>query len=86
MTCRGGVGSRDPNDADYELEIGQQCNASPEMLALAAHHDEIVELLEFLAARGGNLARIVLESYNTMRKHLTETEKEPRAEIKPTGQ
>ena len=46
---RGGVGGFWDDRAsgpDYELEIGQGQNASPEMLALCAHYDEIMELLD----------------------------------------
>lgn len=40
---RGGVGGY---DNEYELEIGQNQNASPEMLALCVYSDEIMEFLE----------------------------------------
>lgn len=41
--CRGGVGSF---DGDYELEIGNNQNASPQMLALCMLIDEITEHLK----------------------------------------
>lgn len=42
---RGGVTSgRDYGE--YELEIGQNQNASPELLALCVHADEIMEFLD----------------------------------------
>lgn len=42
---RGGVTSG-YSDSEYELEIGQNQNASPELLALCVHADEIMEFLE----------------------------------------
>lgn len=42
---RGGVTSGH-SDGEYELEIGQNQNASPELLALCVHADEIMEFLE----------------------------------------
>ena len=42
---RGGVTSGH-DDGEYELEIGQNQNASPELLALCVHADEIMEFLE----------------------------------------
>jgi hypothetical protein len=46
---RGGVSSNrrcNGDGDDYELEIGQEQNASPELLALCVHADEIMEFLE----------------------------------------
>lgn len=42
---RGGVTSGH-DYGEYELEIGQNQNASPELLALCVHADEIMEFLE----------------------------------------
>ena len=42
---RGGVTSGH-DYSEYELEIGQNQNASPELLALCVHSDEIMEFLE----------------------------------------
>jgi len=42
---RGGVTSGYCGN-EYELEIGQNQNASPELLALCVHADEIIEFLE----------------------------------------
>jgi len=41
--CRGGVGSK--ND-DYDLEIGQSCNADPDMIALCVLVDEVLTYLK----------------------------------------
>lgn len=43
---RGGVTSGYSGGNEYELEIGQNQNASPELLALCVHSDEIMEFLE----------------------------------------
>ena len=43
---RGGVTSGYSGGNEYELEIGQNQNASPELLALCVHADEIMEFLE----------------------------------------
>lgn len=42
---RGGVTSRH-DYGEYELEIGQNQNASPELLSLCVHADEIMEFLD----------------------------------------
>ena len=44
--CRGGV--RAPDGETFELEIGGNCFASPAMISIAAHADEIVDLLKKL--------------------------------------
>ena len=44
--CRGGIGNAHFDSPDYELEIGNQCNASFEMLAVCIMIDEIKELIE----------------------------------------
>ena len=43
---RGGVTSGYSGGNEYELEIGQNQNASPELLALCVHADEIMEFLD----------------------------------------
>ena len=43
--CRGGVSSVTHSEDEYELEIGQNCNASPEMIAFCVLIDEITEHL-----------------------------------------
>ena len=55
--CRGGVGS---DNTDYELEIGSNCNASPEMLALCVMADEITE---FLKGSDSHIARLIYAEY-----------------------
>jgi len=46
--CRGGVshGYDRASGEEYELEIGNNANASAEMIALCCLHDEILEFLE----------------------------------------
>jgi|LakMenE01Jun11ns_1017448.scaffolds.fasta_scaffold9870697_4 hypothetical protein len=41
--CRGGI--YNPNGEGFELEIGGNWNASPEIVAFAAHIDEVMEYL-----------------------------------------
>jgi len=59
---RGGVGTRDGfgSTDDYELEIGNNANASPEMIAICCLHDE---LLEFLAVTPSALGEVLLTTY-----------------------
>jgi len=40
---------------EYELEIGQKQNASPELLALCVYSDEIMEFLEKCASPIGGM-------------------------------
>lgn len=56
--ARGGV-QFDGDGGDYELEIGAKMNASPELIALCAHHDEVLELLGEV---NSPLAAMVVES------------------------
>ena len=60
---RGGVGTRDGfgSTDDYELEIGNNANASPEMIAICCLHDE---LLEFLAVTPSALGEVLLAMYH----------------------
>ena len=61
--CRGGVGTRDVvgiGSDEYELEIGNNANASSEMVALCCLHDEI---LEFLAVTPSILGEVLLTMY-----------------------
>ena len=64
--CRGGVGSGydGSGSAEYDLEIGQNCNAELSMLALCSHIDEI---LEFLNKSESSLAYLILKS---MKRYL----------------
>lgn len=57
--CRGGVGSNRP-DGDYELEIGNDLNASSEMVALCVLHDEIIE---FLAKSDSPMGQLIHLTY-----------------------
>jgi len=59
---RGGVGTRDGfgSTDEYELEIGNNANASSEMIALCCLHDE---LLEFLAVTPSALGEVLLTMY-----------------------
>lgn len=65
--CRGGVGDPYPDSNDYELEIGQGCNASSEMIALCVLHDEIIEHLEDQKSLMGKL---LLEKYKNIVKDI----------------
>ena len=60
---RGGVGHGYETgfDHEYELEIGNNANASPEMIAICCLHDE---LLEFLAVTPSALGEVLLTMYS----------------------
>jgi len=72
---RGGVGSGDPS-GDYELEIGVDSHASPELMALCQIHDEIIEYLDLSRAP---LAKLILQEYrecrDDLKKQLAESER-----------
>ena len=62
--CRGGVAISDVvgiMSDEYELEIGNNANASPEMIALCCMHDEIIEFLELSPTV---LSEALLDMYN----------------------
>ena len=64
--CRGGVGysyKSDYGGEEYELEIGHQCNASRQMIAMCVLHDEFLEILRFKDSSCGALSRMVLSKY-----------------------
>ena len=65
--CRGGVSVQDPHYTDYELEIGKDKNASPEMLALCALYDEI---LEFLKNNPSYLGTMLLNKHKEITQRL----------------
>jgi len=67
--CRGGVGS---SEGDYELEIGQGKHASPEMIALCVHIDEILEYLDSKCS-SSPMARMILVSIEKETKKLQES-------------
>ena len=60
---RGGVGHDHETgfDHEYELEIGNNANASPEMIAICCMHDEIIEFLELSPTV---LSEMLLTTYN----------------------
>lgn len=62
--CRGGVGS---NFEDYALEIGKNCYADPEMLALCTVMDEIKEFLE---TSPSYIGRMILQQWKEETKRL----------------
>jgi len=62
---RGGVAEAEGED--YELEIGCNSNASPDMLSLCAHYDEIVE---FLVRAESPLAMMLCKSIDAERARL----------------
>lgn len=65
---RGGIGT-DTDDGNYELEIGSSQYASPDMVALCVHIDEI---FEYLIAKSDEspIARLLLHSLEETRKRL----------------
>ncbi len=73
---RGGVSDGDLVHDGYELEIGVDSHASPEMLALCQIHDEI---LEFLDLSRSPLAKLILQEYrecrDDLKKQLSESER-----------
>ena len=79
--CRGGVAGR-RGDNDYELEIGNQCNCSPEMMALLVHYDEVVEYLK-LQKEDSSIAKIIynhiLETTGDLVREVAEKESRKRA-------
>lgn len=74
--CRGGVGSNQP-DGDYELEIGNDLNASSKMVALCVLHDEIIEFLEKSDSPIGHLIHL------TYKQKIEEIENGLRERNKP---
>lgn len=72
---RGGVGS-DCHGDDYELEVGIESHASPEMLALCQLYDEIMEYLELSRAP---LAKLLLQEHREcvadLKKQLSNSER-----------
>ena len=65
---RGGVTSGH-SDGEFELEIGQYQNASPELLALCVHADEIMEFLENC---NSPIGRMILNGIKKETKELVE--------------
>ena len=77
-TCRGGVsGPLGEEDSEYTLEIGNMKNCDPEMLALAAHVDELKHLLS-MQAKHEPLSRMVYQSWlnltNELKNKINENE------------
>lgn len=72
---RGGVGSGYHGD-DYELEVGMESHASPEMLALCQLYDEI---LEYLDLSQSPLAKLLLQQHREcvaeLKKQLSASER-----------
>ena len=69
--CRGGVGDAHL-DSEYELEIGHQCNASPEMIALCVLHDEVIEALKLSGALGSLVHNKYCDLVRELRTKLSE--------------
>ena len=63
--CRGAVNSADGND--YELEVGCDLRASPEMIAHCVMYDEIHH---FLALSNSPLSSLILRQYEEVLKNL----------------
>lgn len=64
--CRGGVTTED-DPAEYELEIGNSCNASCRMLALCSLVDEVEE---FLKMTDSLLAKMILSRWSEEKNRL----------------
>ncbi len=56
--CRGGI--REKKGENYELEIGHNCYASPEIVALCIFIDEITE---FLSKTDSAVGQLIYKSY-----------------------
>jgi len=72
--CKGGVGysyEHDYGGEEYELEIGHQCNASPQMIAMCVLHDEFLEILRFKDSSCGALSGMVLSKYHKLVDEIT---------------
>lgn len=67
--CRGGVGS---GDGDYDLEIGNSCNAKVEMVAMCTLMDEIKE---FLLISNSPIAGLIARAWDAETKRLRETDR-----------
>ena len=69
---RGGVGGG--YDDEYELEVGQNQKASPEMIALCVYTDEIMEFLESVKSPiGSMILRGIKEEQKRLEKCLHKT-------------
>jgi hypothetical protein len=55
--CRGGVGD---HEGGYELEIGSDLRASPEMVALCVMSDEIIE---YMKNNNSHIGRLIYTEY-----------------------
>jgi hypothetical protein len=83
--CKGGVGysyERDYGGEEYELEIGHQCNASPQMIAMCCLHDEFLEILRFKDSNCGALSGMVLRKYHNLVAEIEEGVEEHKEKIR----
>ena len=82
--CRGGVGysyERDYGGEEYELEIGNQCNATAGMIAMCVLHDEFLEILRFKDSSCGALSGMVLRKYHDLVEEIENGVAEHRSKI-----
>lgn len=82
--CRGGIGYNkmySEMGEEYELEIGNNANASVKMVALLAHYDEVMALLENNHA--GPLGTLVLASIERETVRLEEAYEERARAMNP---
>ena len=82
--CKGGVGysyERDYGGEEYELEIGHQCNASPQMIAMCCLHDEFLEILRFKDSSCGALSGMILRKYHNLVAEIEEDVQAHKEEI-----
>lgn len=72
--CRGGVGTS-CHDGEYDVEIGQQCNCSFDIMALMVHADELREYLALMEPQSAIAAILVASMDATERRIRDEYEK-----------
>ena len=65
---RGGIRTKDGED--WSLEIGQDQYATPDLVAIAVLHDEIVEFLELYRDKSV-LASALFDSYRKVKEEVT---------------
>jgi hypothetical protein len=68
-TCRGGVHSINPDSGNiFDLEIGQSCYVSSEMMSFCIHIDAILEYLKI--KQDCPIAKMILDSYEKTKLNI----------------